>query len=626
MKTITNIIEQAFSSVFLELDLATDVMLTESTKDEFGDFQVNGVMKAAKAQKSNPRELALKVIANVKLGDVAEKLEVAGPGFINIFLKNEYLSSYLSSLNAENKFGVKFLDKKVDNVVVDLSSPNLAKEMHVGHLRSTVIGESLAKIFGYLGDSVIRQNHVGDWGTQFGMLIAYLDEVVLKEGDNPDNFKHKLSDLEKFYRESKLKFDGDPIFADKARQFVVILQNYQAIMNKDFSFSGWENLADNIKVECENNNLAGKVFNYWQSFRKISLEHCQVIYDELNIPLDSSNECARGESWYNSRLNGIVMKLQEKQLLQESNKAKCVFFAPGEISNNEEEPPLIIQKNDGGFLYATTDLAAVEFRSHELEFISRENKIMQSANRIVYVVDARQALHFKQVFLVAKKAGLAKVTTSLEHAEFGTMMNDGGTPFKTRDGGVIKLIDLIAEAKIRALDIVKKRNPDWKNEEQQELANILAIGAIKYSDLSKNRSSDYIFSFDKMLAFDGNTAPYLLYAYTRIQSILKKARGNNLKFDSDINLIEVSEHKLGLHLAKFADMLLIASKTNYPHYVALYLYNLAGLFMQFYETCPILRNEDKVVQCHRLALASLTANILKTGLEKLLGIIVTERM
>jgi len=368
----------------------------------------------------------------------------------------------------------------------------------------------------------------------------------------------------------------------------------------------------------------------------VSLKHCQDIYDKLNIPL---KECARGESYYNPKLNYVVAKLQEKQLLQESNGAKCVFFSSGEISNNEEEPPLIVQKNDGGFLYATTDLAAVDFRAHDILFDDGH----RGADRVVYVVDARQSLHFKQVFLTAKKAGFTaplKYTidyalvkkefttpnTLLEHAEFGTMMNDDGTPFKTRDGGVVKLIDLIDEAKSRALNIVTTRNPDWSAEEKQNLANILAIGAIKYSDLSKNRSSDYIFSFDKMLAFEGNTAPYLLYAYTRIQSILKKAVENGLTIGSQINLIETSEHKLGLHLAKFADMLLIASRTNYPHYVALYLYNLAGLFMQFYETCPILKNEDKTVQENRLALSSLTANVLKTGLERLLGISVTDRM
>lgn len=620
MKTINHIIEDAFLDVFSKLNLGNEIMLTEATKSEFGDFQVNGVMKAAKLQKTNPRELALKVLESIYLPEVFEKLEVAGPGFINIFLKDTFLSSYLNGLDCDNKFGVDYLNKKLEHVVVDLSSPNLAKEMHVGHLRSTVIGESLAKIFEYMGDVVVRQNHVGDWGTQFGMLIAYMDEMILKEGT--DEVKHELADLETFYRASKLCFDKDEAFANKARQFVVILQNYQLIINKDYSFNGWDNIDANIRKECIENNLALKVFEYWQSFKHVSLEHCQAIYDELNIPLNSSNECARGESWYNDRLNNVVEKLQQKNMLQESNGAKCVFFAQGEISNNEEEPPLIIQKNDGGFLYATTDLAAVDFRSHEISFSDGHT----GADRSVYVVDARQALHFKQVFLTAKKAGFATPITKLEHAQFGTMMNDDGTPFKTRDGGVIKLIDLIGEAKIRALNIVSSRNPEWSDTEKQNLAEILALGAIKYSDLSKNRVSDYIFSFDKMLSFEGNTAPYLLYAYTRIQSVLRKASELGMHMSSEVKLQEPAEHKLGLHLAKFADMLSVASRESYPHYVALYLYNLAGLFMQFYESCPILKADNKTLQEQRLSLANLTAGILKTGLQDLLGIKITDRM
>lgn len=625
MKTITAIIKDAFLTVFLELNLGTEIMLTEATKKEFGDFQINGIMKVSKTLKINPRTLAEEVVKKVKLENITHKLEIAGPGFINIFLKDDFLAYYLTNLNPDNKFGVTYCNNKEENVVVDLSSPNLAKEMHVGHLRSSVIGEAIALMLEYMGNNVIRQNHVGDWGTQFGMLIAYLDEVVIKEGDNAANFTHKLSDLEKFYREAKLKFDEDERFRNIARQFVVILQNYKAIIDKDYSFNGWENLDPTIKDECINNNLARKVYDYWRLFRKISLEHCQVIYDELNIPLTPNDNCARGESSYNDRLNSIVQKLNDKGMLQESNGAQCVFFTPGEISNNEEEPPLIVQKNDGGFLYATTDLAAVDFRAHDIEF-RNNNKTTYGADRVIYVVDARQALHFKQVFLVAKKASFATPAMKLEHAQFGTMMNDDGTPFKTRDGGVVKLIDLIKEAKSRALDIINKRNPNWNESEKEELANILAIGAIKYSDLSKNRSSDYIFSFDKMLSFEGNTAPYLLYAYTRIQSVLRKAHELNLKIGEQIIIKEGPEHNLGLHLAKFADMLVQACNENFPHYVALYLYNLAGFFMQFYEACPIIKVDDKMLQESRLALANLTANILKTGLENLLGIKTTERM
>ena len=643
--TPSQTLEKAFQEAFVALGLVPDVLLAEATKPEFGDFQINGVMKAAKLQQVNPRELAERVMAAVK-DNISAKLNIAGAGFINITLDDNYLAQYVNNLNAENKFGVAYLAHKPDKVVVDMSSPNLAKEMHVGHLRSTVIGDALARMFAYMGDSVIRQNHVGDWGTQFGMLIAYLDEMVLKEGGG----KETLADLEKFYREAKAKFDADTVFADKARQFVVVLQNFKAISEKDYSFNGWESLSAEIKEQCQNNSLAFKIYEYWLSFKHVSLEHCQVIYQELNIPLKSSD--TRGESFYNDKLTGIVDTLTAAGVLSESDGAKCVFFAPGDLPGGEEAP-LIIQKKDGGFLYATTDLAAMEYRANAIEFTTKESGGISrlGANRIVYVVDSRQSLHFRQLFVVAKKAGLITDDLKLEHAAFGTMMNEDGQPFKTRSGEVVKLIDLISEAKLRAHNIVASRNPTWSEDDKTNLANILAIGAIKYSDLSKNRSSDYIFSFDKMLAFDCNTAPYLLYAYTRIQSVIKKTFDANLMLndskrwipdqvrDDNIGVIaseawqsksitikEPAEHKLALHLAKFADMLAVASAECYPHYVTQYLYTLAGLFMQFYETCPILKAEDATQQQSRLALADLTAKILKTGLEELLGIAVIDRM
>jgi arginyl-tRNA synthetase len=289
-----------------------------------------------------------------------------------------------------------------------------------------------------------------------------------------------------------------------------------------------------------------------------------------------------------------------------------VFFAPGELSGGEETP-FIVQKQDGGYLYATTDLAAINYRVDNLH-----------ATRIVYVVDARQSFHFKQLFLVGKKAGFAKPDTKLEHTTFGTMMNEDGKPFKTRDGGTVRLIDLINEAKLRAKKIVADRNTEWSEFDKNELVNILAIDSIKYSDLSKNRNSDYVFSFDKMLAFDGNTAPYLLYAYTRIQSILKKAEVKDSS-SYQININEVAEHKLALHIAKFADTVDVTAKEAYPHYMCQYLYNLASLFMQFYEACPILKSENNAIKESRLAIANLTAEILKTGLD-LLGITTIDRM
>ncbi len=586
LHTISNVLETKFREAFNELGIApeTPVLLVEATRPEFGDFQMNGAMGAAKMLKQNPRELANKIIAAVKLDGLVTKLEIAGPGFINITLDNKYLESFVATLNSSNHYGVSYLSHNSETVVVDLSSPNLAKEMHVGHLRSTVIGDALARVFAYMGDSVIRQNHVGDWGTQFGMLIAYMKEqdFVSPNSNNGTNFS--VRDLEQFYRSSKQKFDEDVEFANKAREYVVKLQN-------------WRNGFENVHKD-------------WSTFRDESLRHCQEIYDLLGVPLTKNN--AIGESFYETKLPDIIKVLEDKKLITDSNGAKCVFFAPGELSGGEETP-FIVQKQDGGYLYATTDLAAINYRVDNLH-----------ATRIVYVVDARQSFHFKQLFLVGKKAGLAKPDTKLEHTPFGTMMNEDGKPFKTRDGGTVRLIDLINEAKLRAKKIVADRNTEWSEVDKDQLANILAIDSIKYSDLSKNRNSDYIFSFDKMLAFDGNTAPYLLYAYTRIQSILKKAEVIDCS-SYKININEAAEHKLALHIAKFADTIDITAKEAYPHYMCQYLYNLASLFMQFYEACPILKSENNAIKESRLAIANLTAEILKTGLD-LLGITTVDRM
>ncbi len=586
LHTISNVLETKFREAFNELGIApeTPVLLVEATRPEFGDFQMNGAMGAAKALKQNPRELATKIITTVKLDSIVTKLEIAGPGFINITLDNKYLESFVASLNSSNHYGVSYLSHRAQTVVVDLSSPNLAKEMHVGHLRSTVIGDALARVFAYMGDNVIRQNHVGDWGTQFGMLIAYMKEQDFVNPNSSSDTNFSVRDLEQFYRNSKQKFDEDADFANKAREYVVKLQNWR---------NGYEN-----------------VYKDWSTFRDESLRHCQEIYDLLGVPLTNDN--AIGESFYETKLPDIIKILEEKKLITDSNGAKCVFFAEGELSGGEETP-FIVQKQDGGYLYATTDLAAINYRVDNLK-----------ATRIVYVVDARQSFHFKQLFLVGKKAGFANHDTKLEHTPFGTMMNEDGKPFKTRDGGTVRLIDLISEAKLRAKKIIEDRNVEWSEEDKNELANILAIDSIKYSDLSKNRNSDYIFSFDKMLAFDGNTAPYLLYAYTRIQSILKKAETRDCS-SYQININEVAEHKLALHIAKFADAVDVTAKEAYPHYMCQYLYNLASLFMQFYEACPILKSENNAIKESRLAIATLTAEVLKTGLD-LLGINTIDRM
>ncbi len=572
--TLFKLIEQEFRKAFSELgiDESVPVVLQESTRPEFGDYQVNGAMAAAKQLKMNPRELAQKIIDKIDAKGKFNNLEIAGPGFINISLNDEFLANLLT-LEITN---VK--EDKEDCIVVDYSAPNLAKEMHVGHLRSTVIGDALVRLYEFLGHKVIRRNHVGDWGTQFGMLTAYLFEVNQEQNANIE-----LHDLEDFYRKAKVRFDEDAEFANRAREYVVRLQSGDK-----------------------------QILLLWRQFVEVSLGHCQEVCDKLGTKL--TKEDAVGESAYNQLLAPMVERLMNSGIAVDSEGAKCVFFNPEELGS-KDETPFIIQKKDGGYLYATTDIAAVYDRVQNLH-----------ANRLVYVIDARQSLHLKQLFVVAKKAGIAKPDTLMEHAAFGTMMGEDGKPFKTRSGGTVKLIDLINEAINRAQEMIAKRNPDWSQEEVSKLANIVGIASMKYADLSKNRLSDYIFSFDKMLAFEGNTAPYMLYAYTRINSIFNKASIKMSDFENKrVTISEADEHKLSVHLAKFADRVLQTARENYPHYLCSYIYDLAGLFMRFYESCPILKVADEAVRNSRLALAAKTAATLKTCLA-ILGIPVVEKM
>jgi arginyl-tRNA synthetase len=575
--TIYQQLEQVFRTAFDRLDIPQEVpiVLQESSRPEFGDYQVNGIMAAAKKLKINPRELANQVVALLSTEPLIAKLEVAGPGFINVTVSDQALATLL------NQDILAVPANHSQTIVVDYSAPNLAKEMHVGHLRSTVIGDALVRIYEFLGHRVLRRNHVGDWGTQFGMLTAYLVEVQAA-GSQARNLA--LSDLEEFYRQAKVRFDADSQFAATAREYVVRLQSGDP-----------------------------EILALWQQFVTVSLSHCQQIYDRLGTRLTPQDIV--GESFYNDLLAPMVKRLVDSGIAVDSDGAKCVFFAAGEISSNEETP-FIIQKKDGAYLYATTDIAAVYDRVQHLQ-----------ANRLVYVIDSRQALHMKQLFAVAKKAGIATADTLMEHAAFGTMMGDDGKPFKTRTGGTVKLIELINEARERAFAMIKERNPQWPEAEVAQLADTLSIAAIKYADLSKNRLSDYIFSFDKMLAFEGNTAPYLLYAYARIMSIFKKAQiETTATSPAAIQITEYDEHRLAVHLAKFADKLMVTAAENYPHYLCGYLYDLAGLFMKFYESCPILKDEvAQELQQSRLALAALSAQVLKTGLD-LLGINVVDKM
>jgi arginyl-tRNA synthetase len=551
--------------------------ITISSRTGFGDFQANGSMAAAKRLKTNPRELAQQIVENLDLRGIADKVEIAGPGFINIHLAPAFLSEQLQCLSADKKLGAN--TPAPQTVVVDYSSPNLAKEMHVGHLRSTIIGDAVARTLEYLGHSVIRQNHMGDWGTQFGMLIAELEEQ-LGEGEQVEL---ALGDLEVFYQQSKKHFDEDRGFADKARDYVVKLQSGDAHCRK-----------------------------LWQQFIDISVAHSEAIYRDLNVTLKHTD--IRPESAYNDDLATILSDLQQQQLAVEDQGAQVVFLQ--ELADKKGNPsPVIVQKSGGGYLYATTDLASLRYRSSTLK-----------ADRILYFIDARQSLHMKQVFTLATKAGYVTGNISLEHLPFGTMMGKDGKPFKTRSGGTVKLTDLLEEAVERACALVKEKNSAISADEMAEIGQKVGIGAVKYADLSKTRTNDYIFDWETMLSFEGNTAPYLQYAYTRIRSIFRKAGTKYSDVSQRINISEDQEKILALKLLQFGEVLQQVADDAYPHILCSYLYELASAYMVFYEHCPILKeNIPSEIRDSRLAICQLTSRILAQGLD-LLGIEVMEQM
>ncbi len=549
----------------------------DRTKDKsHGDLATNLAMMLTKAAGKPPRELAQLIIDNLPASGHVAKVEIAGPGFINFFIDDNALAKQLQAALADEHLGINL--PKSQTVVVDYSSPNLAKEMHVGHLRSTIIGDSVVRALEFLGHKVIRQNHVGDWGTQFGMLLAYMEELRAQNGENANL---ELSDLESFYRAAKLRFDESAEFATRARQLVVELQSGDEYCNK-----------------------------LWREFNDISLSHCHEVYQRLGVSLTRAD--VHGESAYNDDLEQVVKDLDAQGLLSESNGAKVVFQE--EFRNKDGEAlPVIIQKADGGYLYATTDLAAMRYRSGTLH-----------ADRALYFVDLRQALHFQQVFSLARTAGFVRPEMTLEHMGFGTMNGEDGRPFKTRSGGVVKLVDLLDEANVRALELVRSKNPDMDEATLAEIARVVGIASVKYADLSKNRTSDYIFSFDQMLSFEGNTAPYLLYAYTRVAGIFKRAEGVDLS-NAVIALEHDKEKELGNKLAQFGEILARMVDKGQPHVLCGYLFELAGAFSSFYEACPVLAADNETQKHSRLLLSQLTAKTLKQGLS-LLGIETLERM
>ncbi len=576
--TIRHLIQQALTRLTADGILPeglSPAIQVENTKDKSnGDFASNIAMMLAKPTAMKPRDLAEKLVAALPTDTGISKVEIAGPGFLNFFQNSDALAQHLEAALADARLGVR-KNGPTQRVVVDLSAPNLAKEMHVGHLRSTIIGDGVARILEFLGDQVTRQNHVGDWGTQFGMLLAYMQE-------NPAAAESKLADLEGFYRAAKKRFDDSSEFAEHARQLVVKLQAGDA--------------------EC---------MRLWHRFNDISLSHCQAIYDLLGVNLSMAD--VKGESAYNDDLPQVIADLASKGLLTEDNGAQCVFM--DEFKNAEGNPlPLIVQKAGGGYLYATTDLAAMRYRANVLK-----------AERALYFVDQRQALHFQMIFATARLAGFIPAGMELEHMGFGTMNGADGKPFKTRDGGTVKLVDLLDEAEQRAYSLVKNKNPELDEAELRQIGRAVGIASVKYADLSKHRTSDYRFNFELMLSFEGNTAPYLLYAYTRVASIFRKLGKGIDQLDGQIRIEAPQEQALAGKLAQFADILGNVASKGEPHHLCTYLYDLAGLFSSFYENCPILSAEDTATQQSRLRLAALTGRTLKQGLE-LLGLQTLERM
>ena len=530
-------------------------------------------MGAAKRAKLNPRELASKVVEGLAQNDYAEKLDVAGPGFINITLKDSFLSKTLTETPL-----VQTTDSP-QTIVVDYSSPNLAKEMHIGHLRSTIIGDAVARTLELAGHRVVRQNHIGDWGTAFGRLLAYLDTLpktfLSKETD-------QLSDLEQLYVEASRKFEEDSDFAEASRIMVLALQRGDAA-----------------------------ALTKWEKFLAASMAHMHEIYTRLGVSLRASD--IRGESSYNADLPVLIDELRAQQgLLVESDGALCIFMDEFRTKDGDIQP-MLVRKSDGGYLYHTTDLAALRYRNDTLQ-----------ADRILYFTDARQSLHFRMLFAAARLAGIVRDNTKLEHHPFGSILGTDGKPFKSRSGENVHLGELLDEALHRAARLIDEKGTVNSPSERAAVTDAVGIGAVKYADLSKNSRNDYVFDWDEMLSFEGNTAPYLQYAYARIVAVFERVGIDLTTMAGQLAVGTEAEHVLAVQLLRFQETIDSVVEDAKPHYLCSYLYDLAVRFMRFYESCPILKAEDDV-RTSRLMLCKRTAETLETGLDTL-GIRVVTRM
>lgn len=568
--------ESALRHVVGEEHAHADPQLRRSDR---ADWQADVALALAKKVGRPPRELAAALAEHLDLRDVCDKVEVAGPGFLNLTLSEAFLAREVAALSAAGDAGIEPASPP-ETVVIDYSSPNVAKEMHVGHLRSTVIGDALARVLEALGHRVVRQNHIGDWGTPFGMLIEHL----LDAGGDPNVAASSISDLDAFYRAARAKFDGDESFAERSRQRVVLLQG------------------------GDEQTLA-----LWRVLVETSKRYFGSIYEKLGITLRDAD--VRGESAYNADLPRVVEELKDKGLATISDGAVCVFVDG--FTNKEGAPlPLIVQKNDGGFGYAATDLAAIRYRTGTL-----------GATRILYVVGAPQQQHFAMVFAAAKAAGWLAPPARAEHVAFGSVLGPDKKMFKTRSGETVKLAALVDEAIERASAAVAEKNPELDAATRAEVARMIGVGAIKYVDLSSDRIKDYVFDWSRMLAFEGNTAPYLQYAHARIRSIFRRAEEADRAASRSAALLlrEPQERALAVELLGFGPAVASVGDSLQPHKLCTYLYGLAAAFTKFYESCPVLTASEPEVRRSRLALSDVTARVLAKGLS-LLGIDAPERM
>ncbi|MBU0935562.1 MAG: arginine--tRNA ligase [Spirochaetes bacterium] len=581
MTDVQKMLSEAFSRAIRESlgeeFAAVDPVIRASTDPAHGDWQANFAMSLAKRIGKPPRVVAETVLSALRLDGIAASTEIAGPGFVNIRLDDALLARLLSELSADPRCGVATADKH-DVVAIDYSAPNVAKEMHVGHIRSTIIGDAITRILEFLGHTVLRRNHLGDWGTQFGMLIEHVRDL----GWNPAE-DHEISDLTSLYKQAKARFDAEPEFAERARNRVVALQ-----------------AGDTETVA------------FWKQLIEESKKHFGRIYQQLGVKLTDDDYF--GESYYNDMLAPVAEELMASGVAVKSEGALCVF-PPGFKGRDGEPVPLIVKKTDGGYGYDATDLAALRHRIKDLD-----------STRLVYVVGAPQKQHFDMIFAASRLAGWLTDGIVAEHVPFGSILGEDGKMFKTRSGDTISLNVLIDEALKRAYDIVAAKSPNLSEEDKQKVARAIGIGAIKYVDLCNDRIKDYVFSWERMLAFEGNTAPYLQNAYVRICGIFRKAAEAGVVWEgSAVQLSAPEERALVMEMLKFSDVLGQVSRSLEPHRLCTYIYGLASMFHSFYEKCPVMTAPSDQLKRSRLVLCQQVARVLQLGLS-LLGIETVEQM